>query len=374
MHHSKRKKMLFIAPSPMYVEKGSSLRMFAILKILATEYDIDLVTYSTGNPFQLEHVTVHRTPRFFQPDLAIGKISIAKLIFDFLMYLKIVWLSMRHTYDVVHCEDFEGVALGYFSAWFNKRSAFVYDLHNRILDNLHLKTKPNKILDTILLFLERRFVNKSSQIILNWKKYESDVLLTSRPSFLYYDPIDDAMMVTDIPPQPYLIYAGNFETYQGLTDFIPVFAKTKTKYALCLVGTVTHAVTACIAEHNCEDRVYVLGRKTVPETNHLIQHALCGILPRREGSCMKAIHYAMWHKAVIANDTASNREIVIDGHNGYLYDSPEALRAILENIEKNPQALEHLTDGVQQTADLIANIWDTKSFLERYIPCNADSK
>ena len=73
MHHSKRKKMLFIAPSPMYVEKGSSLRMFAILKILATEYDIDLVTYSTGNPFQLEHVTVHRMPRFFQPDLAIGK-------------------------------------------------------------------------------------------------------------------------------------------------------------------------------------------------------------------------------------------------------------------------------------------------------------
>jgi glycosyltransferase involved in cell wall biosynthesis len=360
------KKLLFIAPSPLYLEKGSSLRMFAILKILSRYYKIDLVTYSTGKEFTLDNVVIYRTSRFFKPNLAVGIPSISKLVLDFLMYLKIIRLSLFNHYNVVHCEDFEGIALGYFSGWFNKKSVYVYDLHNRILDNLHLKTKAKSGRDNFLLFLENLFVKKTDKIILNWGKYLYDKVLSQKPCFLYYDPIDTNSATIKNSQDEYLIYTGNFEEYQGLGDFIPVFAKSNVSYKLYLVGMPTEKIINLIKKYNCTGRIEVLGRRTVQETNALIKNSICGILPRRSGSCMKAIHYILWNKPVIAKDTDSNREMVTDEYNGYLYSNNEKLLSILEAVQNDKKALESLQSGIEKTKKRIFDIWAEDRFIKEY--------
>ncbi len=360
------KKILFIAPSPLYVEKGSSLRMYAILEILSRYYTIDLVTYSTGKEFKLDNVTVHRTPSFFKPSLAIGKPSFEKMILDFFMYIKIIRLSLFKKYDVIHCEDFEGIALGYFSAWLNRKSHYVYDLHNRILDNLHLKSKPKKFRDKIILFLEKCFVKKSDKVILNWYKYKNDLLLSTRPNFLYYDPIDTSLADIEIPKEKYLIYSGNFEEYQGLSDFIPVFASSSVSYKLYLIGNPTKEIVDLVDRLDCKNRIVLLGRRTVQETNSYIKGATYGVLPRREGSCMKAIHYLLWSKPVIAKDTPSNREMVVHEHNGFLYKNNNELAMILLEIEDNSYFTDKLRSGVEETRDKILSVWSVENFINKY--------
>ncbi len=365
MNSNQQKRILFIAPSPLYVEKGSSLRMYAILEILAKHYKIDLVTYSTGRDFSIENVTIYRTPGFYKPNLAIGKPSSPKLILDFLMYLKIIRLSLFNKYNILHCEDFEGIALGYFSSWLNRRSKYVYDLHNRILDNLYLNSKPKKLRDSIVSFLEKKFVKRSDKIILNWNKYYNDPLLSTKPTFLYYDPIDTALADIEVPSEPYLIYSGNFEEYQGLSDFIPVFARSNTPFKLFLIGEPSKVIEDLIIKLDCSDKVRLLGRKTIAETNAYINSAIAGILPRREGSCMKAIHYVLWDKPVIAKNTPSNKEMVYHEKNGFLYANEMELHniLILLNVE---DVLENLKPSIKIVKNQLLNSWDPGVFIRNY--------
>lgn len=366
METTERKKMLFIAPSPLYVEKGSSLRMYAIAEMLSEKYDIDLVTYSTGREFFIKNAVIHRTSSFFKPSLAIGKPSLGKIMLDFLMYIKIIRLSLFKKYDVIHCEDFEGIALGYFSAWLNRKSYYVYDLHNRILDNLHLKSRPKKFRDNLFLFLEKKFIYKCDKVIINWAKYEDQPFLKNKPHFLFYDPINREIDQIKVPNCKYIVYSGNFEEYQGLSDFIPVFLKVNTQLKLYLIGKPSDKIINLIKGSNCEDKVVILGRKSIQETNAYIKGAVYGILPRREGSCMKAIHYMLCNAPVIAKDTLSNREIVKHSNNGYLYKNDDELEALLKQIplEKNSDA--YLSTGVEITKNSIIKIWNEDNFLSKY--------
>lgn len=366
MDTKSKKRILFIAPSPLYLEKGSSLRMYAILEILSKKYQVDLVTYSTGRHFELENVTTHRTPSFFKPNLAVGTPSFQKILLDFFMYLKIVQLSLFNKYDIVHCEDFEGVGLGYFSSWLNNNAMFVYDLHNRILDNLHLNNKPKKWRDNTILFMEKKFVKKSDKIILNWAKYENDSLLSTRPTFLYYDPIETMLADIEVPNEQYLIYSGNFQEYQGLSDFIPVFAQSNTPYKLYLVGNPSDKVVAMIDDLQCGDRVKVFGRKPIKETNALIRGSVCGILPRNAGSqpSMKLIHYFSLQKAVIATNIECNHELLDHETNGFLYKNSKELNLILKILSE--KEIRKLNEGVIKTKDFILKVWNTSEFITKY--------
>ncbi len=362
-----KKKMLFIAPSPLYLEKGSSLRMHSILEKLSKHYEIDLVTYSLGKEFKLKNVKINRTPKWFMPELPVGKPTKSKILLDFFMLLKAVKLSCINKYDVIHCEDFEGIGIGYFIGWLNWKSRYVYDLHNRILDNIHLNSKPNKIKDNLLKFLEKKFANKSDKIILNWGKYLQDDFFKDRDKFLYYDPLELSVEKIDLPAKKYLIYSGNFEEYQGLSDFIPIFLKFKTDIKLILVGNPSEKIKELIKNNKAENRIILMGRLSIKKTNYLIKNSLAGILPRRSGSCMKAIHYFLWEKSVIAKNTFSNRELIKNNYNGFLYKTDRELENILKEILNGKKKIfEKLNKGILETRKKIFNIWDNEGFIREY--------
>jgi glycosyltransferase involved in cell wall biosynthesis len=366
MNNSKKNRILFIATSPLYLEKGSSLRTYAILKILSEYYKIDLVTYSIGKEFSLNNVTVYRTPQWFKPRLSIGVPTVSKLFLDILVWMNAFRLSLIKKYDVIHCEDFEGLAIGCAIRPFNKKSKIIYDLHNRILDNLHLKKEQSR-LDAVLLILENNFVKKTDTIILNWAKYLKDDLFAGKKKFLYYDTLKTKVTAIKLPAANYLIYSGNFEDYQGLQYFIPIFSKIKHDIKLVLVGNPSVKIKKIIKDLNAENKILLTGRLPVEQTNYLIKNSIAGVLPRLQGSSMKVIHYFLWNKPVIAPNTRSNRELIIDGVNGFLYHSEIELEKRLKTIIFHKEITEGFSEGIKNTKDIILNTWNKKRFISEYI-------
>ena len=110
----KKKRILAIACMPFYQEKGSSMRVYSVLKILASKYDIDLITYSLGNDIDLKGVNIYRTPNFFRPIIGVSKPSFAKILLDISVLFKAFKLLRKspNDYEILHCEDFEGAVVG----------------------------------------------------------------------------------------------------------------------------------------------------------------------------------------------------------------------------------------------------------------------
>ena len=370
MNKSSKKRILFIITTPFYQEKGSSLRIFEVVKMLAEEYEIDLVTYSLGRDVNIKNVTIYRTLKSFKPSIGVSEISLSRIVLDILVFITCIKLIFSNKYDIIHSEDFEAAFIGRVLCVFKRKTKFVYDLHNRVLDNLELKgNKYNSLFRWLINVLEKFVLSRTNLVILNWKKYEKDLIFKNRSVLTLYDKIDiDALEEHDKPDEPYLIYTGNFEPYQGIKVFLEVFREVEIKYKLLLVGAPTDEIRQFVAkDSSLNKRVMFTGRLSIGASNYLIKHAVAGILPRlNEASSMKVVHYLMMGKPVIATDTPSNRELLKDNDNGLLYSNQKELTSILKNIESQPGLIEKFRDGVHKTANIIKKNWDATAFLEKY--------
>lgn len=55
--------MLILAPQPFYQERGTPITVRLLTEELAKAgYEVDLLTYHEGQPFEHERVTLHRIP------------------------------------------------------------------------------------------------------------------------------------------------------------------------------------------------------------------------------------------------------------------------------------------------------------------------
>ena len=363
------KKILAIVTTPFYQEKGASLRAFSVIKVLAQKYQMDLVTYSLGQDISLTNVRIFRTPLWYQPKIGISQISVSKLVLDFFVFVRCLRLMMTNKYDIVHSEDFEAAFIGRLLIFFSTHKDFVYDLHNRILDNLSLKAKiKSGLFKKIISKVESLIIKRCNLIILNWNKYKDDRAFTGKKTLLYYDQIDlSAFKPHPLPAEKYLVYAGNFEPYQGLEEFLSVYQACSTDYSLVLIGEPSKSVgDLSVVNPELATRVYLTGRLDIAESNYLIKNYLAAILPRRgEGSSMKVIHYLMLGKAVIARETNSNKELLKDNYNSFLYSDAADLKCLLESLETS-DGLNRISAGVKKTSEVIKDNWSAENFLKKY--------
>jgi len=363
------KKVLFITTTPFYQEKGSSLRVYSMAKMLSSEYIIDLVTYSLGENKIIPNVTIHRTPAFFKPKVGVSKISPSKVILDFFVFLKCLSLIARYRYDIIHCEDFEAAFLGRCLLLFNKKKFFVYDLHNRILDNLTIKESPSQLLRELVLRCESFVVRRCNLVILNWNKYSGDDIFKNTTTILYYDQVD----VDTIEPcqltfkGEYLVYAGNFEPYQGIREFVEVFSKCDVNYKLVLIGSPSQEIVDFVQKDNLSDRVILAGRLSVPQTNYFIKNSIAGILPRISGvqPSMKMIHYFLHEKPVIAANIECNLELIKNNMNGFTYSNEMQLINILNSINNGEHSL-LFKEGLVKTKTHLRELTTQEMFLGKY--------
>lgn len=359
-------RILLISTSPFYKEKGSTLRIYAIVKMLAEAgYKIDLIAYSMGKDVSITNVTIHRTPAIFKPNIGANSITISKGILTFFVFLKTWSLLRKNKYEIVHCEDFEAAVIGRLLA--RQSQKLVYGLHNRPIDNLSLKNidAPNFVIDLIWK-IERFVVKKCDLIILNWKKYEDSPVFKGKKTIHYYDRVDITLLEEyPIPEGEYLVYSGNFEAYQGLEEFLNVYKKCNASYKLVLVGNPSELIKDLVVKKGLQDKVILTGLLSIAQSNYVIKNAVGAILPRIDGSSMKAIHYLMLGKPVIAKFTPSNAELLTDWHNAFLYSNYNQLMTILKKVSTK-NFFRSLDAGVEQSMATIKLNWESEFFINQY--------
>lgn len=361
-----KKKILAIACMPFYHEKGSSLRLYSILKILSKKYDIDLVTYSLGEDVDIENVRIFRTCRFFKPPVGVSKPSFAKIVLDILVFfksLKLILFSSKK-YSVVHCEDFEAVLIGsVLKKVFRKK--IVYALHNRVVHNWEISGRK---MPKFISSLEKRVISSSDLIIANWKMYLTDPVFKGKKIFLHYDSVDTKIKKCDLPFKKYFFYSGNFEKYQGIFDFLRVYKASGSDVPVVLAGEPNEEVVDFVKKNDLSKKIVFVGKKSVEETNFLIKNSFCCLLPRVSGiqPSMKMIHYLIWEKPVIAKNISCNTELIKDGYNGFLYGNDPEFQKILVEIKGKGQ-IRSLEKGLQETRTEIQKLVDKNRFLDKYI-------
>jgi glycosyltransferase involved in cell wall biosynthesis len=360
-----RKEILNIVTTPYLIPKGSSLRVDSVLKKLSKNNNVDLLVYPIGENPKYENVNIIRVGNKKNTKLGVSEISLKKILLDTRVLFKAFSLMSKNKYDIVHCEDFEAAFVGSILSLFFRKSRYVYDLHNTIVDNLRITNKP-KILIKIFGLISRFVYSRFDLIIANWKIYGN---IGKKKTFLLYDESNLEIEETEIPTKrKYLAYSGNFKRYQGVDEFIKVYSEVNPSYDLVLIGEFTEEIKSLVLELGMEERIHFTGVLDIKKSNYILSKAMYCLIPRTSGEQpgLKMIHHIMLGKASLATNISANTEVLKNEYNSLLYSNKKELVGILKGIDTGEIVEEDLEKGILQSQKEIRKIWSQEYFDKNY--------
>lgn len=380
MSNENRKKLLLVTTTPTDPGKGSFIRVLSIIKHLSKHFDIDLIAYNSSvndNPAVSERldkalqgtgVTLHLTPNFLKPKLGVAKIGASRLLLDFFVVIIMLRLLFSKKYAVLHAEDFEAAAFLSVLSIFQNKAIKIYDMHNSIVDNLEISGK-KAIFLTIARVIENFVVSRYDQLIVNWKMYEAFAESKKKKYFLYYDKSDLTIEPIEIPVEgKYMAYSGNFAKYQGVEDFLENYAISRCKMPIVLIGNTDNSLSEKLDMLKISDRVLLLGRLPIANSNYILQNSYLCLIPRTFGiqPGLKMIHHLMLGKVSLASDIPANQESLKDGYNAIMYKNSAELVDVLNSIEAEQIDLEKITKGVIKSQKMYKDMWSDEYFNKNY--------
>lgn len=259
-------KILVVAPQPFYTARGTPLSVYYRSLVMAEQgADIDLLTYGSGMNVDIPGVRVIRVPplRFLEP-VPVGP-SWPKVLLDALMVIWTVGLLMRHRYKVVHAHEEAVFWCRFLKPLF--RFQLIYDMHSSLpqqLTNFHFTT--SRLLIGLFKKIEDSCVKSANAVIticpdlaqyaiglganpdrvlLIENSIIDDVRLAGRADG--ERPETDDAQIEFWPGHPVILYAGTFESYQGVDILVKAFAKVvaqRPDSRLLLVGGNDRQVAA----------------------------------------------------------------------------------------------------------------------------------
>jgi glycosyltransferase involved in cell wall biosynthesis len=309
---SQRQKALVVAPTPYYIEKGSALRVHAMVKRLnEAGYTVDVVCYNRGEDPTLTDMRLIRAGIQELVNIEAGP-SGTDLINDVFLLIKALQRVAAEEYDLIQGEDVEGIGMVLLAALFSDAEV-VYDLHNPLTETLTINEIPCPA--RISRAIEGILYRHSDRVLANWNKWKEAI--QSRHGVdqveLVYDELPEEKVSVDLPADQYITYVGNFKHYQGVDILLSAFENVASEVDvdLLLVGEPTQEIQRTIASLKISNRVHLIGRYNIETSNYIIANAVASILPRRSGDqpSTKLIHYTMHDTPIIATKLDCNREL-----------------------------------------------------------------
>jgi len=242
--------ILMLAPEPFFEPRGTPISVyFRILALGRLGHHVTLVTYPVGKNVALTNLKIVRPPNL----LGIRKVrigpSLAKLPLDFLLLLQSTLEIVGRHYDLVFSHE-EAAFLGVWLAriW---GKPHVYDMHSSLpqqLENFEFTRSP------VLISLFRRmehFVLKNSQAVIVICQDLMDTVagLGYRHKAVQVENFLD-FPAEEFPPEAVarkkreyapggekvVLYAGNFEPYQGIPLLLRAVQKVGERAVFLLLG------------------------------------------------------------------------------------------------------------------------------------------
>ena len=348
-------RVLFISPQPFFRVRGTPINIRNVVTALGRAgHEIDLLCYPFGEDQEIEGVRVLRSPRV--PgirDVGVGP-SLAKIPLDLLMACKTFWLLLTRRYEVVHAVE-ESV---FFAAWFNRwlfrRPRLVYDMDSCISDQLEYSGKVrSKLVLRLIEWMERRAIQRAAFTLTVCESLSGTVRRLApdaRVVQIEDAPLDDAFepdeetaarLRAEIGPGPYLVYTGNFESYQGLDLLARAAGHMRGAGRLVLAGgqpEQIEALRALAAESGAGERFHFAGARPMEEMAGFYTLAQGLLSPRSEGTntALKVYSYMQSGRPIVATDLPTHTQ-VLDQDCAFLADPvPEAYAAALDAALADP--------------------------------------
>lgn len=337
-------KILFLAPQPFFVDRGTPIAVRAALRALGgLGHEIDLLTYFGGRDIDLPGVNIHRIHR---PPMVrrvpIGP-SWQKVPCDVAMLGQARAMVRDTRYDIVHAVE-EAAIL----AWLmNRESAqpYVFDMDSRMSEQIVEKSVMFWPVSRLFARLERAAITDAAGVLAVCPalvEYAERIHPTGNVRLLPDLPLpelpSDDERVAEDPCNlkrmrgTKLLYVGNLEPYQGIDLMIKSFrrAARRCNATLAVVGGSEERISEYMwkARDLIEaERIYFLGPRPLSELRAILDSADILVSPRTKGinTPMKVYNYMTAGKAIVATRRLTHTQVLNDSVAYLTEATPEAL-------------------------------------------------
>jgi glycosyltransferase involved in cell wall biosynthesis len=351
-------RILVIAPQPFYQERGTPIATRLLIEALQSAgHEVDVLTYHVGEDPRLPGVRVFRSPAVpFVRDVPIG-FSVRKLLCDVALGWRLLTLTRRHRYDVLHAVE-EAVFLSLLVRGLGCR--VVYDMDSSLPEQLLGKYRSLQRLDGLLRRLERFAVARSDLVLAVCEDLATRVRAysTATPVDVVEDvsllgdgtagPVED--LRADLPANGALVmYVGNLEHYQGVDLLLEAVAALTvgTPLKVVAIGGNAAAIAAYrtrAAELGIGATVTFVGARPLKDLGAYLMQADVLVSPRCSGhnTPMKLYSYLAAGKAVLATRIRSHTQVLTDDCALLVEPTAVALSKGLELLLRSPAMREQL--------------------------------
>ena len=321
--------ILLVAPQPFFQERGTPIAVRLLAQTLADEgYDVHLLVYHEGEDIVMQGVQLHRSANLpYIKDIHPG-MSLKKIVCDAFMLFKMMSLSRKHSFDLVHAVE-ESVFLAQFLKLFT-RTPYLYDMDSCMSEQIIDKYPGLKWLGKALMSFERRAIQKSMGVIAVCRALEDMArgYAPDKPILRLEDisMVDEEVVGDELLREKYdvtgvmLLYVGNLESYQGINLLLEGFAQAQLESQdakLMIIGGNADDIemaTNYSKQLGISDKVVFCGPRPMNLLGYYLSQADILASPRTQGNNtpMKIYSYLGSGRAVLATRLPTHTQALND--------------------------------------------------------------
>jgi glycosyltransferase involved in cell wall biosynthesis len=329
------KKVLMIAPEPYFEPRGTPISVLQRLRALSSlGYQVDLLTYALGQDVYFPGLAIYRIPHIgFIREVKIGP-SGAKLILDFFLIFRAIWMLTTRRYDVIHSHEeasFFAMVLGWLF-----RLPHLYDMHSSLPNQL-TNYSYGRVWPVVRLFrmLERAVLKSAAAVITIDKDLEehaksinpfiNQMQINNLPLYDSQNPAEpqsiEALRVKlGLNGRIPVVYTGTLESYQGLELLIrsaSTVSESVPEVVYVVVGGQERQIEnyKALARDNGVEDIFVFTGNVLPEVAAMYLALAQIVVSMRQGNTsvpLKIYSYLCSGKPILATRTPAHLGILHD--------------------------------------------------------------
>lgn len=319
-------KILLLAPHPFYHERGTPIAVDLLLQALSKRGDeVDVLTFHEGTNRNYKNLTIYRVRPWVKVVGIPPGLSLKKIICDVFMFFKLISLTGKKRYDVVHAvEESAFMALAVCPL---RSIPFVFDMDSSMTTQIIAQHPMVRPLEKVMRFFEALPMRHASAVVPMCDALAEDArragaknVVVLKDVSLVKEPVDGIEQIRDELnlKGPIAMYIGNLERYQGISLMLESFALVRQQGSdvslVVIGGTDDHiAENRHLAESlGIADDVYFIGRKPVAHIGDYMAQADILLSPRTEGvnTPMKIYSYLHSGTAVLATNLPTHTQVM----------------------------------------------------------------
>ena len=380
-------RILVVAPQPFYQDRGTPIALRNVLEAASQRgNEVDLVTFPVGEPIDLPGLRIFRAGAWLPiRNVPIG-FSIRKVILDFSLLPVFLKRIRREKYEFIYALEEAAFLVLLLRRW--HKLPVIYDMQSSLPEQLrgHPVFGWSGI-QRMLNFFERWMVRKADRIMCSagLRKYvlsiepSADVrewiFPSERRPFPTGEPDRLRKELGIDPGSGVVLYAGNFEPYQGVERLLAAALDVVVELpgtVFVLVGDQTpsrlsRSKSATLLRERGALRL--VPRQPKSKVNRFLAIADVLVSPRDDTGNVgiKIFEYMAAGKPIVATDTRAHRA-VLDETRAILVDlSPEAMGSAIVRLLRDRAAGKLLGDSARsysgknlrrnEFADRVANLF-----------------